>query len=75
MGMRTEALAEIDKKKKITNTPAENRNWNFEIKVHKECFGDGGIAILLAILQIDLLHVTPWSLFSGPPDQSTWMFT
>ena len=26
-------------------------------------------------LPIDPLHITPWSLFCGPPDQNTWMFT
>ena len=27
------------------------------------------------VLQIDPLRLTPWSLFSGPPNQCTWFFT
>ena len=32
-------------------------------------------AALTGWMAIDHLCITPWSLFSGPPDQSTWMFT
>ena len=45
-----------------------------EIKLRKQ-FSTAWKLFTKRFLSIDHWHATPWSLGSGPPDQSTWMFT
>ena len=65
----------IEEQKIVTRvlkaSAAKKQWWSGQIKkIGKTCLW----LIIACVVYIDHLRIAPWSLFSGLPDQSTWMF-